>query len=327
MNTAAELTLLVGTYTDPGRGAGIARVRLDCRSGALRDEGLACALDNPSWVLVDSAHGRVFSISETPGNPRVHWLQPHGDGLRVVHSLPAGGELPCHLCRWRDELVATCYGDGAVLRVALGADRFGAARVVRHVGASVHPRQQGPHAHGAFDTRGGLLVTDLGCDVVFRHDAGDEPQRWLELPPGCGPRMLAADGQHCYIVGELDNCLHVAVGRRLVATAALLPDDAGDSSAGHVAMLPGARLLASNRGHDSLVMFDVGVPRAPRLLGHWPAGGGHPRHFLVTPDGRWVVVANRDSDNLVVFAVTDAGLERHGELAGIGSPVCVAAWR
>jgi 6-phosphogluconolactonase len=37
-----------------------------------------------------------------------------------------------------------------------------------------------------------------------------------------------------------------------------------------------------------------------------PSGGKHPRNFNLTPDGRWLLSANRDTDNVVVYRVDPA---------------------
>ncbi len=56
-----------------------------------------------------------------------------------------------------------------------------------------------------------------------------------------------------------------------------------------------------------------------------PTGGEHPRNFAVTRDGRWLLCANQDSDNIVVFRIEDGGgrLERSGEAFNLPAPVCL----
>jgi 6-phosphogluconolactonase (cycloisomerase 2 family) len=57
-------------------------------------------------------------------------------------------------------------------------------------------------------------------------------------------------------------------------------------------------------------------PEAPLLVDRQPSGGQTPRHFSLSPDGRFLLVANQDSGNLVRFAVnpTGGGLTRLGDL-------------
>ena len=66
-------------------------------------------------------------------------------------------------------------------------------------------------------------------------------------------------------------------------------------------------------------------PDAPTLVQHTPSGGKTPRHFSLSPDGRFLLVANQDAGNLVRFAVDpDTGrLTRQGELRVGASPYYV----
>jgi 6-phosphogluconolactonase len=73
----------------------------------------------------------------------------------------------------------------------------------------------------------------------------------------------------------------------------------------------GTALYTSNRGHDSIALFDIQPDRfrlaEPELT---PTLGKTPRHFTLDPDGRFLLVSNQDSDDIVVFHVDP----RTGEL-------------
>ena len=56
---------------------------------------------------------------------------------------------------------------------------------------------------------------------------------------------------------------------------------------------------------------------------HTPTRGVHPRFFTLDPGGRWLLAANQNSDNIVVFALEDG---RPGDVAcetGAPRPVCL----
>jgi 6-phosphogluconolactonase len=60
-------------------------------------------------------------------------------------------------------------------------------------------------------------------------------------------------------------------------------------------------------------------------VGHQASLGVKPRDFCIDPTGKFLVVANQDSDNLVIFKrdlETDA-LTPTGKPVELGSPVCV----
>ena len=55
------------------------------------------------------------------------------------------------------------------------------------------------------------------------------------------------------------------------------------------------------------------------------SGGKTPRNFNLTPDGKWLLAAHQDSDNITVFSVnqTDGTLTATPHSATVGKPVCL----
>jgi 6-phosphogluconolactonase len=53
--------------------------------------------------------------------------------------------------------------------------------------------------------------------------------------------------------------------------------------------------------------------------------GKTPRHFAIDPTGRWLLAANQDSDNVVVFRFDPASgrLSANGQSIRVGAPVCL----
>jgi 6-phosphogluconolactonase (cycloisomerase 2 family) len=54
--------------------------------------------------------------------------------------------------------------------------------------------------------------------------------------------------------------------------------------------------------------------------------GKHPRNFAVTPNGKYLLCACRDSDRIEIYAIhPDSGqLTDTGKRIEIGKPVCIA---
>ncbi|HEY1464180.1 MAG TPA: beta-propeller fold lactonase family protein, partial [Terriglobales bacterium] len=50
-----------------------------------------------------------------------------------------------------------------------------------------------------------------------------------------------------------------------------------------------------------------------------------PRHFTFDPSGKWLLVANQDSDNIVIFRVDPqtGRLNPSGQSVTLSSPVCI----
>jgi 6-phosphogluconolactonase len=62
-----------------------------------------------------------------------------------------------------------------------------------------------------------------------------------------------------------------------------------------------------------------------KLLENHSSGGRTPRHFAVDPTGRWLLVENQESNNIVVMRIAaDTGLlTTAGPGVEVGAPVCL----
>ncbi len=61
-------------------------------------------------------------------------------------------------------------------------------------------------------------------------------------------------------------------------------------------------IYASNRGHESLVIYQVNAKNGKlSMVGHEPTGGKHPRNFMIDRKGEFVLVGNTNTDNVVIF--------------------------
>ena len=107
-----------------------------------------------------------------------------------------------------------------------------------------------------------------------------------------------------------------------------LPDSfTGNSRASEIAIGSSGRFLyASNRGYDSIAVFEI-IRTSGRLqlLDVVPSLGRTPRFFTLTPNGEAMFVLNEDSDSIVMFEVSvETGrLQNGAHAARCGSPVCM----
>lgn len=334
--------LLAGSY-GPADQPAIYAFDFDDGSGALAAAGAFAGVADPSFLALHPAGRQLYAVSEaTDGGPGAVWAFALGRGparLEPLGSQPSRGELPCHLLvdpggRW---LAVTNYGSGSVAVLPIRPDGALGAPVAaaQHAGRGPNPaRQEGPHAHASILDRAGrhLIVADLGIDqlLVYRLDgAAGALQAHGQTPtrPGAGPRHLAfhPGGQLLYVANELDSTVTLyaydPAGGALdpLQTLSTLPGWAGENSVADIHLAPGAaRLYVSNRGHNSLAVFGVGGDGRLELLATAGCGGDWPRNFALAPGGRFVVVANQHSGELVVLPLQPGGEE-------VGAPVARAA--
>jgi 6-phosphogluconolactonase len=352
----------VGTYTGPkSQGIYVFRLQADdprvSQNITLAPLGLAAAASSPSFLALDPTRRLLFAVNEVnqfEGKPTgavsAFAIDRAKGTLALINRRPSMGAGPCHLALDRSgrHLFVANYGSGSVSVLPVARDgRLGAASdVVQHTGSSVNPdRQKGPHAHCVTVDRDNrfVFVCDLGLDKVlaYRFDAAhgtltphDPP--FAPLKPGAGPRHMVfrPDGRFAYVVNELTSTItafrYDANGGvlREVQTVSTLPEhfEGANSGAEIDVHRSGRWLYVSNRGHNSVVLFDIDSDAGTlSYVEEQGTAGFTPRHFGIDPSATYLAVGNQNSDTILVARI-DAGngrLKPSGVLAHAPSPVCM----
>ena len=355
------ITIYIGTYTRresfvDGKAEGIYVYCLNPATGALTYAATVRGVVNPSFLAVSPEGNHLYAVSEITGDHGSHGMvsafviDPETGGLTFLNKQSSHGLAPCYVSvdgAGRYVLVAN-YESGSlcVLPVQENGRRGEATDVIQLHGSGPNPqRQEGPHAHMILPGRGGqtLFAVDLGTDRIMLYHLDQERGKlvpadppWIKQAPGTGPRHLAfhPNGRFAYVVGELQSTvtvLHYDEGRsrlQQVQTISTLPDDfEGENLGAEIAVAPSGRFAyASNRGHDSIVIYEVDQATGKlSLVGHEPSQGAGPRYFTIDPTGTLLLVANQDSDTVVTFRIDqDTGeLAATGHVADVATPVCL----
>lgn len=344
MTQTRAFLLLTGSYAAADQ-PGIHAFRLAADTGALTPLAAFAGVANPSFIALGPDGQTLYATSETsagdgaPGGVAALRLARDPLGLTPLGQQRSGGNWPCHVQLTPDGrlALATNYGSGSVAALPVLAD--GAlgpmSDLAQHEGRSAHPeRQAGPHAHSSIVTGDGRLaiVADLGIDrlMVYQIDAaaGKLTHRGDTLARrGAGPRHMAfhPGGHLLYVANELDctvSTYSLGPGEGELRELQSLPTLPAGAPATLVADIhldeAARRLYVSNRGHNSLAIFDLDPQGMLSPVAVAPCGGDWPRNFALVPGGRFAVVANQHSGELVVLPLF-AGPE------AVGAPVARAA--
>ncbi|MCP1518303.1 6-phosphogluconolactonase (cycloisomerase 2 family) [Pseudomonas migulae] len=338
--TADDYQLLVGSYT-AGQSQGIYRLNFDSATGQLDAKPLQVVnSENPSWLTLSNDQRHLFVVNENgPGQKdpvgRVssYAIDAKTHALRLINQVQSLGNEPTHSSLSGDasHLFVSNYsvaedpgGTLAVLPVGADGTLKPVVQMSSHPSSRVNPeRQMSAHVHSTVSSPDGKFVfsNDLGADKIFvyRFDPKANPDLPLiaatpasvQLPPGSGPRHLlfSADGKHAWLTLEMSAQVAVFDYRdgtleqtQMVDLAAGQPTSDKAAAALH-ASKDGKFLYVSNRGiANQLLVFAID-PATGHLkeLQRRSVEGDHPREFSLDPSGRFVLIANQKSNQIVVL--------------------------
>ena len=261
-------------------------VEVDPVSGAVRQVSKDEAVDHPSYLAWSENKSMLHVARELPDvDGKVASLKLAGGSFSLVAEAKTSGNGAVHLCidRTGNFLFVANYQDSeparqvsvAVFALDANGKLGGMTDSVVHAGRGKRDdRQDRPHCHGVAigpDNRL-LAAVDLGTDSVYfyRFDAASGRialAKQLTLEPGAGPRHPAfhPSKPFVYVASELDSTLKTI---SFDADGAAPQEVASETSTG--------------KSGD---------------FTNYPSG------IAISPDGHYVLVANRNADTIAVFFV------------------------
>ncbi len=321
----APLYLAVGSYAS-AKQEGIRIYRFDAQRATADYAGGLTGIANPSYLVASSDGDHLYAVAENgAGDSWLNHLRfDRRTGTPTFADRQPAGAAPCYVAldpAGRFAATADYMGAGISL-FALAADGSlaGAPRTIRFKGHGPdRERQEQPHLHSVVFTPDNrtLLACDLGLDRIHcfpldpeaRGTAAVDTDRCSDLAirPGAGPRHLRfrPDGRFAYLIGELSGEVTVLAHRRgaLRPVQYIAADTTGARGSADIRIAPdGRHLYVSNRlKNDGLAIFSIDARRGTLTPVGYCLTGPHPRNFVLTPDGRFVLVACRDEDAIRIL--------------------------
>jgi 6-phosphogluconolactonase len=349
----------VGTYTTKQSSKGIYALRFDSATGQLTLIGLAAESTDPSFVAVHASGKYLYAVNEIgefnglkSGAVSAFAIDGKSGMLKALNQVSTHGAGPCFVSldkAGRFALVAN-YDGGSVATFPVHDDgSLGlVAGFVQHSGSSVDKeRQEAAHAHwiGVSPDNRFALAADLGLDDVlvyhfdgYKGSLTPNDPGYARVTLGSGPRHFAfhPDGKFGYVLNEMASTVtafaYQAQKGSLSAfqTIATVPKEySGVKEAAEIAVHPSGKFLyASNRGTaNNITIFTIDAAKGTlKLAGAVATKGKTPRNFVIDPTGAFLLAANEDSGNIVVFRIDPAtgGLTATGQTVEVPAPVGIA---
>ena len=343
-----QLLILVSAFGAPDDGA-IHAYQLDLASGKMQLVDQAIDIGFPFFMAVSPDRRFLYGnhAPEKFGGEQeqifTFTIDQESGVPKLLSRTPSPGRATCYvdIAPSGKALVVAHYLEGSVASYRIGPDGTPgeAVSLIKHKGSSVDPkRQEGPHAHCSVVSPDGrfVLAADLGMDQVLCYRLDPETAQLLpndppfaKTAPGAGPRHLTfhPNGKLVYVINELDNTILALTydsksgALNEFQTISTLPDDhEGETHTADVKITPdGRHLFGTNRGHDSLAIYEISDDGRLALVEFTPSLGEGPQNLAITPGGEVLLCANMAGDCGVVFAIDSAT----GRLTPLGEPIPV----
>jgi len=305
-------------------GAGDGKIRvmiLDKQAGTLSLVQEIDGGNNPSFLALSKDKRALYAVNEGSDELASFSIDAATGKLAFKNRVPSNGAGPAHIAldATGAYVFGVNYGGGSVtMRKRNPDDSLGASWLTLPTGQNAHQIVFAPSNQYAF-------VPNLGSDnvsqLVFDAQAGTlafNATPSASLPAGSGPRHMVfhPSSPYAYVIHEIDDMVTAfafesMTGRLLpVQTISTLPvgQSGANNTCAEIAFgASGRYLYGSNRGDDSIVIFDVNPQSGMMsLVGHQATGGSTPRHFSIEPSGEVLLVGNQQSNNVVTFRVDAA---------------------
>jgi 6-phosphogluconolactonase len=351
--------LFIGTYTlgnknVPNGSKGIYVYDFDAATGDVKPVS-TINTENPSYLALAPKGDFLYAVNETdgdrPGGVSAFGFDKASGELKFLDRQASGGDDPCYVSvdARRKWLMVANYNGGNCAALPIETDgSIGAIKeLIQHTGTGPIPqRQEKAHVHSATFSPDDhfLLVADLGMDKLsvyrFYPNAPAYPltspnDSVVTIGAGSGPRHISfyPGKPWVYLLNEMGgtvDAFHYHEGR-LEPFQHISSHPAGFSGvmgSADIHVAPGGKFLyASNRGDaNSIAIFAIDTTSGTLTVkGFQSVLGTTPRNFIIDPTGHWLLVANQNSNNIVIFNIDEETglLKPSGKQIQLPAPVCL----
>lgn len=339
-----EKLFYIGTYTEGTKSRGIYSAMIN-ENGEV--DGMATETNrtvvNPSYMAVNG--DRLYAVEECDAGSLVTFGIGDDGALTEIGRTNLPGSGYCHV---------TAYPDGKFVSASAYVSSGVSVCPVNFSGVAGDPvagtayegkgkdkeRQEAPHTHSSQVTPNGkwLLVSDLGLDKIFIYEsapAGKDLKEHavIEVEAGSGPRHFCfnEEGTKLYVLCELSNRIFAydfnaeKGSTELIGSYSTLPEGfAGENTAADIHLSSNGNFLyASNRGYDSIAVFQVldDGKLQPADICKLDIKG--PRSFAIVDI--YMIIAGQVSNNVVVYRLNQENGKLRDRISYISvpSPVCI----
>lgn len=290
-----KANIYIGTYTT-NRSEGI--YRLEYEDGKISPEAkLFAKLENPKYLCFAGEYiAAVCDISEDFSG--ICLLDKNG---KILDKLAYETSTSCYIDYFGGNLYTVNYHKGSFAAISM---ENGKLKLLNQI--EIMPKAG---AHQILFWKDFYLIPCLNLDKIMIYK-GIEPVGTIEFERNSGPRhgVFIEGSEYLYVVGELSNLLYVVdvKKRKVVHQVKLLEDGRTHLKDSAAIRYYKGYIYVSTRTQDIISVFELDENQFPKLIQNISSFGKHPRDFVLFDDV--ILIANRDSDNLVMTDIHDGKL-------------------
>jgi len=326
MNATAQdnYNLIIGTYTKTCDSKGIYVYDFNTATGDFKPKANTDGVVNPSYLTVSADKKFIYSVNEDGKNSMASAFKYNAANgkLELLNKKETNGADPCYIINDEKNVITANYSGGSITVFERKADGSlgDIKQQVKHSGTGPNKnRQEAAHVHMVYFSpdKKYVFVNDLGTDKVFIYNynpnGGDKTlvlKETIAVKPGSGPRHLvfSPSGFFVYLLAELDGSLTVfsynnekleKVQETTVGAAIFGGKHGGaDVHFSH----DGKYLYATNREDaNNISVFKVHANGMVNMIQQISTQGAGPRNFTIDPKDNFLLVANQDTNNVVIY--------------------------
>lgn len=295
------MQVLLGTYTKK-ESEGIYTIEFDEHKNECRELIHYLKIQNPTYLVKEGS--KIFSVCQKGEKAGVAYFN---NGVMKEQILDQTS-TPCYISfDTNNQLLFTAnYHQGQINSYCFVNEDLESHQKI------VFPEGSKAHFIKTIKDLNATLVCDLGLDRLVsysmdKHRKLQETQI-LEFPKGSGPRHLVSHPFKpiIYVLSELTyEIFTVKSDGKLEIINQMSANPNLETKNQHGAAIrisnDGKNLYTSNRYDDSISVFKVNEEGKLTLIQHIPTFGKHPRDFDLSPDQKYVLAANLNSETLTLY--------------------------
>ncbi len=345
--------VFIGSYCEDKTTEGIYVYKLNETTGALTKVTSIKGIVNPSYLALSPNGKYVYACTETAmpmaGGVSSFEFNAKNKSLTFLNSQESGGDNPAHVAVHKNGKWLVCgnYSGGSLSVFPLLSDgKMGTfAQLIEFKDSSANKsRQEKSHIHQAVFSPNDdyVFFPDLGADKIrtYKFDGTqkmpliDMPKPYTKTAEGSGPRHFTfhPNGKFAYCVEELSGTISAYNYKsgnleRLQNVYAYSEKHTDGFGGADIHISPDGKFLyASNRGvENNIAIFSIAANGKLLLIGHQSTLGNHPRNFTLDPSGKFLLVANKNTGEVVVFKrniTTGLLTDTHNQIK-LSNPSCL----